>query len=94
MEIDMGRERRAAACEIHLGAWTGGFPRGLRIEASTDAATWSEIARLDPEAVEAARRDSKIRLTFAPVDARYLKFTQLGNADTWWSIAEISVPAP
>ncbi len=66
-----------------IGGGTGGptatFPRGYRVEVSTDGATWSAVA----EGQGSGRITS---LTFAPVRARVVRITQTAateNAPVW-----------
>ena len=93
-QLDLGEAKSVGGCEIELASWTSDAPRGLIVEASPDGENWAEAAAFTSDEIAAAQAGSRIRLTFGPVAARVLRFVQQGEAQNWWSVAELFVLAP
>ncbi len=65
---------------------TWDFPRGYEIQVSTDGSTWTTVKT-------GQGFGWKQVVAFAPQYAQYVRITQTGNAQEWWSIAEFHVYA-
>jgi hypothetical protein len=100
VQVDLG-----AVVPVALVRWLPGtyqeVPRGLRLDASLDGATWRTLANL-PEYVgplywSAGRpmarvRSGRVELRVASTPARYLRITQTGRGGLWaWTIRELYV---
>ena len=60
------------------------FPRGYQIQVSPDGTTWTTV--------KSGRGFGwKQAIAFDPQYARYIRITQTGSAQEWWSIAEFHV---
>ena len=100
VEIDLGSVRQVGAIETSLGLHSRDFPRGLKIEASTDGQGWREVWRGMTAGLAytgALRQANAIPMIFAlgPVEARFLRMWTTGKDDTfYWSIAEMRVMGP
>lgn len=82
--LDLGLEQ--ALSGVRMDSPGKDFPRGYRLEASSDGQTWRHIVSKDPNW-------SALDVSFAPVPARYLRITQT-RTPRWpvnWSISEISL---
>jgi hypothetical protein len=102
IQVDLG-----AVAPVALVRWLPGtyqeVPRGLRLEASVDGATWRTLIEL-PEYVGplywsaggpmARVRSGRVELRPPPTPARHLRVTQTGAVARWaWTIREIYVYA-
>jgi hypothetical protein len=83
VQIDMGRTQRVNLISVDCGGNDTDFPRGYRLEVSTDGSTWRQVAAGDND-------DALLIVPFAAQDARYLKLTQTGTSSSWWSITEFN----
>ena len=60
------------------------YPRGYEIQVSSDGSNWTTVR-------SGQGFGWKQALSFDPVYARYVRITQTGTAQEWWSIAEFHV---
>src|SRR5260370_9296427 len=60
------------------------FPHGYQIQVSTDATTWTTVKT-------GQGFGWKDAVVIAPQYAQYVRMTQTGNAQEWWSMAEFHV---
>lgn len=96
VRVDLGGPRRFAGIELRLGRFSFAYPRRLRIETSSDGASWAAIWEGDT-AVAALRgaldapAAVPLRLDVVPVSARYIRLTQAGRSAHPWAIAELAV---
>jgi hypothetical protein len=69
-------------------AGPGGFPRGFKVEVSTDGSTWTSVA-------QATGSGPASVVTFAPVEARFLRLTLTTTAEDAppWSIQTLQIYA-
>ena len=95
--VDLGSDQQVTGAELLIAGFVADFPRKLSIETSADAINWSTAWTGDTALVtmSAALEDPlNIPLPF-PFDmrrARYLRFTELANEDTYyWSVAELRI---
>jgi hypothetical protein len=102
LRVDLG-----ATAPVALVRWLPGafqqVPRGLRLEASVDGATWRVLVDLPaysgPLYWSAGRplqrvRSGRVELRVPPSPARYLRITQTGQNARWpWTVRELLVYA-
>ncbi|MEA9987115.1 discoidin domain-containing protein [Subtercola sp. RTI3] len=84
-KIDMGSTHTIAEVNIQTptnALWD--YPRGLKLETSTDGTTWTTVTTTIGYAW-------KRTIEFTPTTARYIRLTQTGTAPQWWTIDEVSV---
>jgi hypothetical protein len=102
LEIDLGRVQPVALIRWLPGTFQE-TPRGLRLEASSDGATWRTLLDvpqyIGPLYWSAERpmgrvRSGRVELRVPSVPARHLRLTQTGADETWaWTIRELYVYA-
>jgi hypothetical protein len=98
--LDLGDEVALGTLVLSLGPFVRNFPRGLRIELSSDEREWRRISQggaagatllaglADPGTV-------RVRFPLGDARARFVRLRQLGSDPTFdWSIAEVEVFAP
>lgn len=89
--LDMGAPQTVSQIVLDSESSPGDYPRGLRVEASTDGATWRTVAECSD--CTSAQAGGVLRLIFDPVSVKMLRFTQTGPAGCagglWWSIHEL-----
>jgi glucosylceramidase len=84
--VDLGSAQSFGRLKLDSG--TGGdYPRGLRVEASADGTSWTQVAT-------ATGSGQFVEVVFASQNARYLRLVQTGSAGNWWSIHELELFAP
>lgn len=87
-ELDLGEVLRVGRVDVDPGDARREFPRGLRVEVSTDGMHWRELTGVEVLTAD----DGSVRATFPAVRARQLRLTNLGTATGLpWSIAEVYV---
>jgi hypothetical protein len=97
--VDLGEVRQVGGVTHYLGLDELGFPRGLDIETSIDAATW-EAGRSGPVFAEmflASRRAPlarDMRFALAPRMARFVRLRQTATSRFQWYVPELTVHAP
>lgn len=70
----------------------GDYPRGCLVETSVDGSHWRVVARADGDRVAADVKGGLLSISFAQVDARYVRITNEGTAQgAYWSIHELTV---
>jgi hypothetical protein len=84
-QVDLRSARVVSGLTLDAGSSSSDYPRGFRVTASTDGATFSA-----PLATGTGT-GALVKVAFAPVVARYLRITQTGSASSWWSIHELNV---
>lgn len=85
--VDLGRTYTPTALKLNNGKSLSDYPRGLKVESSTDGSSWTTVAqRTKKEMFEAV---SDVALT--PKAARYLRLTNLGDDGLFWSIYGLAV---
>ncbi|MCX7597854.1 MAG: discoidin domain-containing protein, partial [Armatimonadetes bacterium] len=91
--LDLGQVHPVRRVILDTSGSPGDWPRGLRVEASTDAQRWDVI--VDAPDAALLQQEGVTCVTFAPVPARYLQFSQTGPAGCsgglYWSIHELHV---
>ena len=96
LAIDMGRRETVAEVWIWLADHLQDWPHGLRVEASDDGRRWQTVVELTEGQCKSLIRGPWWRLKLdEPVEARWLRLTQLGqDAGHWWSVHEIYLRPP
>ncbi|HEY1488349.1 MAG TPA: glycoside hydrolase family 30 beta sandwich domain-containing protein, partial [Micromonosporaceae bacterium] len=84
VQVDFGRPEPVRQLVVDTGASTGDFPRGYRMDVSTDGTTWHGAVANGV----GTGQFTVANLTGGPV--RYVRITLTTAApDNWWSIADI-----
>ena len=97
LEIDLGRLQRVSGIVNGLGPYSTDAPRSLRVTVSSDGRGWSTAweGLTGEHALRAAFDDPGrlgVQIRFAPIETRYVRLTQTGEATEWyWSIAELRI---
>ena len=81
-QVDMGSAVMIAGIKIESAGTD--YAGQLTVETSTDGTTWKPVACGDGTA-------TATDFSFAATSARYVRFTQGGMNDAWWSIQELNV---
>lgn len=91
--IDLGRSEELSEALLFAGKYPQDFPRGLLVEVSLDGKEWGKACFLE-------KVEPRYFWTRVPFDesfsARYIKFTQMGEAEYgWpWSMGEVFLYPP
>ena len=92
-QLDLGRTETVTQIVLDSSGSPGDYPRGFKIEASTNGETWQPVARC-PDAT-AAQQDGVVTVVIPPTALRYVKITQTGPEGSagglWWSIHELGL---
>ena len=84
--VEFPKEELVSGLILDAGASGGDFPRGYKVEVSADGTNWQRTVS------EGKGERGVTNITFAPVKAKALRFTQTGAAQgTFWSIHELQV---
>lgn len=85
VKVDLGAVHRLDSVVLDPGNAGDDFPREYRLYVSTDGENWGEPVIGGPG------QPGRLSITFPTQTARYLKLVQTGEANRWWSIAELYV---
>ncbi|BDI32093.1 hypothetical protein CCAX7_41440 [Capsulimonas corticalis] len=92
LTLDMRKVQRIARIVLDSAKSPGDYPRGYRLETSTDGAAWSEAARADAGQVSSAQQAGVLTIAITPTDARYVRITNEGaDPGAFWSVHELMV---
>lgn len=69
---------------VNAAGFTGDYPVGYQILASTDTVTWKDVA-------SGAGTVQNTAVSFSPQVARYVRVVQTGSGSSWWSVAELNL---
>ncbi|MBF8184168.1 discoidin domain-containing protein [Nonomuraea sp. K274] len=84
-QIDLGTPRTIAQVTVQTPATADqDYPRGFRLELSTDGGTWTTAAT-------GIGFGWKRPIAVTPQTARFVRITQTGTAVQWWSIDEVTM---
>lgn len=98
--VDLGKKHPVSGLRIHLERYVTDYPRGYKLEVSTDKQVWKlvkeEKAALPPLLSFALHHKNPIfEIYFPAQEARYLKITQTGSDPVhFWSIPELEILTP
>lgn len=89
LQIDMGDVVRVSQLVLDNSAGNDtDYPRGFKVQASTDGATFNATATT----VAQGPAGAVTTINFAPINARALRILQTGSDPTfWWSVHELRV---
>ena len=95
-ELDLGRVYKIRGFSLKLGTKPKDYPRGYRVEVSTDSKRWKTVAQDEvivlPITAYLQARELSFNVVFSPVDASYIRITNTGEDEVYyWSIYEIDV---
>ncbi|WP_068785473.1 discoidin domain-containing protein [Paenibacillus phocaensis] len=85
VKVDLGAVQRFDSIELDPGNAGDDYPRAYRLYVSNDGENWG-----DP-VIGGSGQPGLLSITFPTQTARYLKLVQIGEANRWWSIAELYV---
>ena len=106
LTVDLGREATVCNIRFDLGRNITDYPRGYKVETSTDGNQWTHIGEIGDVGQnlfwEGAQpwflvRGDHFNAAFPPVPARFVKITLTADdpqARWWWAIAEIRIFGP
>lgn len=84
IQLDLGNVRNFRQISMDSGTSTHDYARGYRIFVSDDASDWRLVAEGDGGS-------RYVTPAFEAQRARYIKIVQTGEANYWWSLAELNV---
>ncbi|MFQ6108607.1 MAG: discoidin domain-containing protein [Candidatus Aminicenantales bacterium] len=95
-ELDLGQVRTIRGFSLKLESKPLDYPRGYRVEVSTDRASWRLVSQEEVTALPITSflraNDLSLDVIFFPVQARYIKITNTGEDEVYyWSIYEMDV---
>lgn len=89
--VNLGSEQTVSQIVLDSENSPGDYPRGLRVEASSDGHNWKTVAECDD--CSSAQSGGVLKLIIDPTTASALRFTQTRPAGCagglWWSIHEL-----
>lgn len=90
--LDMGKEEEISQVILDFAQSPGDYPRGCRVEVSSDGREWRIVSELNAEEVERRISGGVLGISFPRTRVRYVRITQLGSHDwLFWSIHEIYI---
>jgi len=95
-ELDLGRTYTIDGLSLKLSGSSLDYPRGVRVEVTTDGQTWTVVAENDRVIVPIRAflhpRDITVDIPFPVQEARRVRLVQTGKDRTYyWSIYELNV---
>lgn len=95
-ELDLGQVCKIRGFSLKLGTKLQDYPRGYRVEVSTDRKRWKTVAQDEmtvlPITAYLQAKDLSFDLVFSPIEARYIKIINTGEDEIYyWSIYEMDV---
>jgi hypothetical protein len=95
-EIDLNNPSVCRCVSLKFGPSGLDFPRGYKMEISSDAKTWTEVARDEQTDLPILRyvkpRDLDLDIFMPPRETRYIRITNLGEDNKfYWSIYDIQI---
>ncbi len=97
LTADLGTPHDVSGAELLIGGYVADFPRRLTIATSLDGQAWSDAweggtAMIALSAALEDPRNVALPFSFAPRQARYVRFTQTGSERIYyWSVAELRI---
>jgi mono/diheme cytochrome c family protein len=84
-QIELPREETLAGVQLDAGKSANDYPRGYKLEISSDGATWKQLA--------AGKGNGPLTdIQFAPAKGKFIRITQTGAVGgLFWSIHELQV---
>jgi glucosylceramidase len=82
LQVDLGRLEPIRQIVFDTGSGTGDYPRGYRVQASSDGTAWSTVAD-----GSGSGQLTAVPLSGAPV--RFVRMTLTQASGSWWSVADV-----
>ncbi len=83
MQVELPAKTRLGGVVLDAGSSTGDFPRGYSVQVSEDGKSWSKPV------AQGQGKTALLEISFAPVEAKFLRITQTGSHRLYWSIHEM-----
>lgn len=95
-ELDLGQEQTIRGISLKLGTKPLDYPRGYRVEVSSDRRKWQTVMEEEVTALPITAflraHDLSLDVVFSPVEVRYIKITNTGEDKIYyWSIYEMDI---
>ena len=85
-QIELAKPMSLSGVTLDSRSSANDYPRGCEVTVSTDGKSWTPVLKKPEE------KSPIIELKFNPVDAKFIRLTQLGSAKgNFWSIHELNV---
>ena len=84
LQVDICETRLIAGVNLYTAGATD-VAASYTVEVSMDGTTWDTVVTSTTHATQ------RMAITFDPVSARLVRFTQTGRMNFWWSVGELSV---
>ncbi len=89
LQIEFPRETAIAGLGLDYGASAGDWPRGFRVELSTNGMAWAKPV------ASGIGKPGLTEIEFAPAKTKFIRITQTGEKQgTFWSVHELDVLEP
>ena len=86
--ISLGRTVTPTSILLDSGTQGTDYPRGLRVEVSDDAKTWTEAASRTAGTLAGTTQ----QIALKPIAGKYMRLTELGTEGfLWWSVYDLAV---
>lgn len=85
IKIDLGAVSEFDQIVLDPGHSRNDYPREYRLYVSEDGESWGEPV------IGGEGESGALAITFPQQQARYVKLVQIGEADKWWSISELTI---
>ncbi len=94
--LDLGKVRNVSGLRLKLGPSLFDYPRGCRVEVSSDGLTWTEAVRLEtpllPIREYLRANDISYGIVFSRRPARFIRIVLTsGSPEYFWSIYEVEI---
>ncbi|ANS76332.1 coagulation factor 5/8 type domain protein [Paenibacillus yonginensis] len=85
LQVDLGSKQTFDSVTLDSGYAADDYPRGYQLFVSEDGDSWGTVV------AAGSGQAGTMTITFPIQNARYIRMVQTGEADKWWSIAELNV---
>jgi glucosylceramidase len=84
VSVDLGRSQPIRQIALDSGGNTGDFAHGHAVALSNDGRAWRTVA-------QGSSSSQLTTIELRPTRARYVRVTQTGSAENWWSLADLRI---
>lgn len=84
-QVELPEPAELVGLTVDAGKSRNDYPRGCTVELSADGKTWSKAAEVPEEKL------TKLSIDFPKQTARYLRITQVGEIQSFWSIHDLQL---
>lgn len=88
--LDMGKTVATTRLVLDSAKSPGDYPRGYVAEGSVDGRVWTRLASATRVEADRAVQAGVTSIAYPRTQCRYIRVTNEGNDDLWWSIYEIN----